>query len=79
MKTEKTQKKEVPIHKMMTWCWSKGISIYPVPYVSNGSRLRICLNKKGKETIGKDIFDNGKAIYDKILEMYRFIYEKNNK
>ncbi|MFK8273558.1 hypothetical protein [Capnocytophaga canimorsus] len=47
-------------------------------YVSNGSRLKICLNKKGKETIGKDIYDNGPAIYDKINEMYRTIYQKNN-
>ncbi|ATA67284.1 hypothetical protein CGC48_00805 [Capnocytophaga cynodegmi] len=80
MKTAKktTEITEMPIHKIRSWCWEHGISIYPVPYVSNGSRLKICLNKKGKETIGKDIYDNGQAIYDKINEMYRTIYEKNN-
>ncbi|WGU68518.1 hypothetical protein QIU19_00345 [Capnocytophaga canimorsus] len=48
MKTSKktTEITEIPIHKIRSWCWSKGISIYPVPYVSNGSRLKICLNKK---------------------------------
>ncbi|GET48820.1 hypothetical protein RCZ02_16510 [Capnocytophaga felis] len=71
-------KTEIPIHKIMTWCWNNGVSIYPIPLVSNGSRLRICLNNNGKETIGKDIYDNGPAIYEKIKEMYRAIYKKNN-
>lgn len=80
MKTAKktTEKTEIPIHKIRNWCWGNGISIYPVPYVSNGSRLKICLNKKGNETIGKEIYDNGQVLYDKINEMYRHIYEKNN-
>ncbi|MFJ1383263.1 hypothetical protein [Capnocytophaga canimorsus] len=54
MKTAKktTEITEIPIHKIRSWCWSKGISIYPVPYVSNGSRLKICLNKKGNHRQG---------------------------
>ena len=74
----KTEKNEIPINKIMNWCWNNGISIYPVPQVSNGKLLKICINNKGKETIGKKVFDNGQAIYDKILDLYRTIYKQNN-
>lgn len=73
----KTAKTEIPQHVAMSWCWDNGISIYPVPQVSNGKVLKICLNKNGVETIGKDIYDNGPKIYDKIKQMYQTIYEKN--
>lgn len=72
-------KKEKPIHEIMAWCWERGVEIYPVPQVSNGKILKIAINDNGKETLGTHLYDNGIKIYDKIRELYRFIYNKNNK
>lgn len=75
--TRKTTKTETPIHKVLNWCWLRGVTIYPIPQVSNGKLLKICVNNKGIETLGTEVYPDGQAIYDKILELYRNIYNKN--
>lgn len=72
------RKKEPDIYEIMNWCFAKGITIYPVPQVWNGKVLKIAINNNGKETIGSEVYDNGIKIYDKIRELYRTIYYKNN-
>lgn len=63
--------------KAKKWCWDNGIKIYPLPIVSNGSILKIIVNKNGNETLGEQKYDQNQ-VYEKIKELYSSIYEKNN-
>lgn len=44
-------------HKYMKWCNDRGITIYPKPVVSDGSKCRIALNIRGKEKVGSEIYE----------------------
>lgn len=64
--------------KAMKWCWNNGITFTPFPLVSNGSVLKIAMNKNGNETLGEVNYTPAE-VYNKINELYIAVYNKNNK
>ncbi len=65
-------------HKHFTWCVNNGITIYPKPYNSIGTVLKIVVNNNGREKIG-DEKHTEETIYKKIKELYKQIFTKHNK
>lgn len=65
-------------YKYFSYAESVGVRIYPIPIVSDGSILKIAINNRGNEKIGTEKYKN-KDVYDKIKQLYKTVYEKNNK
>ncbi|MGQ2982094.1 hypothetical protein [Flavobacterium sp.] len=70
-------------HKYASWCNANFIKLFPVPTSSPGI-YKIAMEKKGIVTQGQQYFrdkplKNELSVWDKIREIYKEIYEKNNK
>ena len=66
------------------WCNDNGILIYPVPIYENGHSYKICVERKGVASVGKITFENKgtkeqKSVWDQIRELYKIIYNRENK
>lgn len=67
------------------WCWENGVKFVPHPITSNGSVLKILMIKEVKQNItthtteklGEEKF-TPETVYDKIRELYKAVYFKNN-
>lgn len=64
-------------HKYATWCWENGIKIFPIPLNATGTVLKIAVEKNGKIKLGEEKYTNA-TVYDKIKELYKLIFTKNN-
>lgn len=66
-----------------SWCNSQGITIFPVP-TSNVGIYKIAINTRGKVEQGQQYYRNEPlqgqvSIWDKIRQLYKEIFDKNNK
>lgn len=68
-----------------SWCINNGIKIYPVRLITASERYKIGVQvndsapKNGKEIYTVTTTKNSVGVYDKIIEMYKYFYNKNNK
>lgn len=63
--------------KYSSWCFENGIKIIPIPLNTTGTVLKIGIEKKGKIKLGEEKYTQA-TIYDKIKELYKTIFIKNN-
>lgn len=71
-------------HLYMKWCNDNEIRIYPIPLYENGHSYKICVEREGKASVGKIIFQNEssreqKSVWDQVRELYKIIYKRENK
>ena len=71
-------------HFYAKWCNDNGITIFPVPMVNSGGIYKIAVSKNGEVKQGdqlyKDTPEKGiPAWSDKVWELYKIFYDKNNK
>lgn len=69
-------------YKYAGFCIKKGIKIYQIP-TSKRDVYKIEIDNKGKITVGEKDYPNEKnknsiSVWQKILELYKFYYEKIN-
>lgn len=70
-------------HQYQKWCNDHGIRIYPIPLYDKSSSFKICVEQNLKANIGKLVFEekpkgNEPSVWDKIRELYKIIYEREN-
>jgi len=66
------------------WCHDNAIRIYPVPTTPSGGTYTICVERDGICSIGKIIFEDKatkfqKSVWEQINELYKLIYQRENK
>lgn len=71
-------------HKYQKWCNDNGIRLYPIPTYDKSKKYFICKEDQGIGYVGKKVFGEetkGKevSIWDQIREIYKIIYERENK
>ncbi len=64
--------------KEFNWCLANGIRIYPKPLDNYGKLLKIVVENKGNQKEGTEIYNNDN-IYPKIFDLYKLIYDRENK
>lgn len=71
------------LYKYTSWCLANNVKIYPIP-VSNSGVYRIAVENNGEVKIGETTYTDKRAndhpaVWDKITELYKQIYEKNHR
>lgn len=68
-----------------SWCIANGIKIYPIRLKVASERYKIGVQvndaapKTGEEIYTATTTTNTVGVYDKIIELYKHFYNKNNK
>ncbi|MEE1897103.1 hypothetical protein V1389_02070 [Flavobacterium rakeshii] len=71
-------------HKYAKWCNDNHVTIYPVPVSAvNSGMYKIEVCNKGRKKLGEGTYRDKPlkgevSIYDKIRQLYRDFYNKNN-
>jgi len=68
--------RQAEISKAKSWCFRNGIRIYPHPLDAKGTRLKIIVEKRGKQKLGNKVYDN-ESIYNEMNDLYVYYFEKN--
>ena len=75
-----TNTKKIPLWEQMSFCIQKDITIYPVPVENSRGEFKpdcyIHVNKNGKVIISPKTYKQDIKLYDKIMELYSYYYEK---
>jgi len=71
-------------HRFQKWCNDNKILIFPIPLYDKSENYKICVERNGAGSVGKMIFENQpkgkeKSVWDQIRELYKIIYERENK
>jgi hypothetical protein len=72
------------INKYMSWCFANDIKIYPIRLQMPLERYKVGIQINNKpEQVGAQIYTNETTkntvgVYDKIKDLYKHFYTKNN-
>ena len=62
------------------YCWDNDIKIYPVPVLRSeghkSPRCKIEIDYQGSKRQGEQIYKQDNNLYNKIIELYCFYYDK---